>query len=124
VWGPNNALSPAYCDLSDFAALTPQPPVLWIRGADDLIVGDTAFLDFGTLGQLGYVPGWPGVEVFPPQPMVGQMRTVLDAYAAAGGHYWEKVVAECGHSPHIEHPDEFQAALLAHLEHATDQAGT
>jgi pimeloyl-ACP methyl ester carboxylesterase len=115
VYGSNNAMSPKYCNLSGFAAINPRPPVLWIRGADDQIVSDTSFLDFGTLGQLGFVPGWPGAEVFPPQPMVSQMRAVLDAYKAAGGRYWEKVLADCGHSPHIEHSAEFQAALLEHL---------
>jgi len=57
--------------------------------ADDQIVSDASALDFGTLGQLGFVPGWPGAEDFPPQPMVTQMRHVLDQYAGAGGRYEE-----------------------------------
>lgn len=116
--GPNNAMSPKYCNLTGFAAITARPPVLWVRGADDPIVSDTSLYDFGFLGQLGAVPGWPGAEVYPPQPMVSQLRAVLEAYAAAGGRYGEHVLAECAHSPHIEHPAEFQALLLEHLTKA------
>jgi pimeloyl-ACP methyl ester carboxylesterase len=46
--------------------------------------------------------------------MVTQTRAVLDAYAAAGGHYTE-VALDAGHSPQIEQPEEFYAALAAHL---------
>ncbi len=109
--GMNNAISPKYVNLSSFAATSPRPPVLWIRGADDAIVSDTSFFDLGFLGKLGVVPGWPGDEVFPAQPMVSQMRAVLDAYQARGGRYEEVVFAECGHAPHIEHAERFLAAL-------------
>jgi pimeloyl-ACP methyl ester carboxylesterase len=121
--GINNALAPLYCNLGAFAAIQPQPPILWLRGADDQIVSDTSFFDFGFLGQIGAVPGWPGAEVYPPQPMVSQMRAVLDAYQAAGGTYQEVVLPECGHSPHVEKPVEFQAHLRDHLEHAAQPAG-
>ncbi len=113
--GINNAFSPKYCNLSDFAAIAPRPPVLWVHGESDQIVSDTSLFDFGFLGQLGAVPGWPGAEVCPPQPMIGQMRAVLDAYAARGGRYVEHTLAECGHSPHIEKAEEFRALLAAHL---------
>ena len=92
-----------------------KPPVLWIRGTDDLIVSDTSFFDLNFLGQLGAIPGWPGAEVAPPQPMIAQTRRVLDTYTAQGGHYRELVLADCGHSPHLEHPDAVHEALLAHL---------
>jgi pimeloyl-ACP methyl ester carboxylesterase len=113
--GINNALSPLYCDLSAFAGVTPRPPVLWVRGADDQIVSDLSLFDFGTLGSLGAVPGWPGADAYPPQPMVGQMRALLDRYEAAGGAYWERVIADCGHSPQVEKPAEFVAFLREHL---------
>ncbi|MBL9101510.1 MAG: alpha/beta fold hydrolase [Myxococcales bacterium] len=109
--GMNNALSPKYVDLSGFAAIDPRPPVLWIRGADDVIVSDTSLFDFGFLGRLGAVPGWPGEEVCPPQPMIGQTRAVLEAYARSGGRFEELVLPACGHSPHIEKQAEFVAAL-------------
>jgi len=41
---------------------------------------------------------------------------VLDQYAANGGQYWEKVIAETGHSPYIEKPDEFVELLVKHLK--------
>ena len=106
--GVNNALSPKYRDLSGFAKIVEQPPVLWIRGDADQIVSDFAAVDLGALGQLGVVPDWPGVEVYPPQPMVSQTRAVLDRYR---GGYREIVLPGCGHSPHLERPAEFHAAL-------------
>ncbi len=45
-----------------------------------------------TVTVTGTVPGWPGVEVCPPQPMVAQQRAVLDRYAAAGGTVEEVVL--------------------------------
>lgn len=104
--GVNNALSPKYMHQADFALINPKIPVLWVRGADDQIVSDTSLFDLGFLGQLGAVPGWPGAEIYPPQPMVSQVRAVLDSYQANGGHYKEEVLHDCGHSPHIEKPDE------------------
>lgn len=110
-----NATSPKYLNLSGIADMPHKPPILWIRGDSDQIVGDNSLFDFGTLGMLGAVPGWPGAEAFPPQPMLSQMRAVLDRYAANGGRYREVVIADAGHSPHIEQPEAFMAALLKHL---------
>lgn len=117
VHGPNNALSPKYLgdSVERFVAATPKPPVLWVYGADDQIVSDTSLSDVGYLGKLGYVPGWPGDEVFPPQPMVSQTRAVLDRYAAAGGSYREVRLEECGHTPYLEHPERFMAEFTAVL---------
>ena len=108
----NNAISPKYCNVSGFALMEPKPPVLWVRGSSDTIVSDASFLDFGTLGRMGYVPGWPGEEAFPSQPMVSQTRAVLDDYAAGGGSYREEVLRGCGHTPHVERPREFQNLLF------------
>ncbi|MEO1267112.1 MAG: alpha/beta hydrolase, partial [Myxococcota bacterium] len=91
------------------------PPVLWIRGADDAIVSDTSMFDFGTLGQLGAVPGWPGEDQCPPQPMVAQTRAVLDAYRTAGGTFSEVVMDGVAHSPHLEKPEAFQEHLITFL---------
>jgi pimeloyl-ACP methyl ester carboxylesterase len=113
--GVNNAISPRYCDVSGFARITDRPDVLWIRGDADQIVSDKSLVDLGNLGLLGAVPGWPGADAYPPQPMVGQMRAVLDSYRAAGGHYGEHVLAGCGHSPHLERPEEFRALVTAFL---------
>ncbi|APR76042.1 Beta-ketoadipate enol-lactone hydrolase [Minicystis rosea] len=117
--GMNNAISPKYLRLDGFADIAERPPVLWVRGADDVIVSDTSLFDLGYLGQLGVVPGWPGVEAYPAQPMVAQMRAVLDAYKARGGRYREEVFADCGHSPHIEKAEAFAALVFPFLsEHA------
>jgi pimeloyl-ACP methyl ester carboxylesterase len=106
VQGPNNALSPKYMNQASFAAINPKLPVLWIRGADDQIVSDTSLLDLGFLGQLGAVPGWPGADIYPAQPMIAQIRTVLDNYRANGGEYREIILTDCGHSPHVEKQEE------------------
>jgi pimeloyl-ACP methyl ester carboxylesterase len=117
-FGPINALSPKYVgdSVERFAAASPKPHVLWIRGDSDMIVSDNSFFDFGTLGKLGYVPGWPGEEVYPPQPMVGQTRNVLEQYKAKGGSYEEVVMADTAHSPYIEKPDEFMAEFVKVLK--------
>lgn len=113
--GVNNALSPKYCDLADIVDIDPKPPVLWIRGAEDMIVSDQSFFDAGYLGQLGEIPGWPGEDEFPPQPMVSQTRDVLDEYEENGGSFEETVIDGTGHSPHIEKQTDVTDALLGHL---------
>lgn len=112
-FGPINAISPRYVgdSVARFIAAQPKPPMLWVRGDSDMIVSDNSFFDLGTLGKLGYVPGWPGEEVYPPQPMVSQTRHVLEQYAAQGGAFQEVVIADAGHTPYIEKPAEFMAAL-------------
>ncbi|MBP6789019.1 MAG: alpha/beta hydrolase [Candidatus Promineofilum sp.] len=116
VLGPMNATSPRNLNLSGIADMAHKPPILWIRGDSDQIVADNSLFDFGTLGMLGAVPGWPGADVFPPQPMLAQTRAVLERYQANGGRYQEVVIADAGHSPHIEQPEAFMEAFLGHLE--------
>ncbi len=118
--GMNNAISPKYCDLSTFARIEQGPDVLWIHGSGDLIVSDTSLLDFGFLGQIDAVPGWPGADLYPPQPMVSQMRAMLDDYASRGGGYREEVIPDCGHTPHVEKPEVFRRLLLDFLEAHTE----
>jgi pimeloyl-ACP methyl ester carboxylesterase len=116
VDGANNALSPKYMgDPEDIVSCDPKPPVLWVRGADDLAVSDTAAGDPGTWGPMGLVPGYPGPEAYPQQPMIGQTRAVLERYAAAGGSYAEVVIDDCGHVPFIEKPEEFNRVFHGHL---------
>lgn len=106
-----NTMSPAYCDLSGLADIPNQCPILWIRGDGDIMVSDNSLADFGTLGALGYVPGWPGAEYFPSQPMLAQTRYVLDRYAANGGSYREVVLPDSGHGCHLDQEEAFAAAL-------------
>jgi pimeloyl-ACP methyl ester carboxylesterase len=114
--GMNNALSGRYCNLTAFVDISPRPPVLWIRGDSDQIVSDASLFDFGQLGKLGLVPGWPGDAVFPAQPMLGQTRAMFDRYRARGGKVREEVLPNVGHSPHLEAPEAFRALLLGFLE--------
>jgi pimeloyl-ACP methyl ester carboxylesterase len=86
-----------------------------VRGADDRTVSDTSAADFGYLGKIGMVPDWPGEVVYPSQPMVSQVRAVLDEYAADGGSYREEVFADCGHTPHIEKAKAFRRVLTDFL---------
>lgn len=104
-----------YFDASGIVDLDHKPPVRWIRGAEDQIVADLAMFDLAALGSLGAVPGWPGAELCPPQPMLAQTRAVLDRYAANGGTYEETVIADSGHSPFLDQPAAFDAALHGHL---------
>jgi pimeloyl-ACP methyl ester carboxylesterase len=115
-WGATNATSPKYAvSVDKILAAEPKLSVLWIRGAEDMVVSDTAASDPGYLGMAGLIPDWPGEDVFPPQPMIGQTRAVLEKYAAAGGSYQEVVIADAGHLPFIEKPEEFNRALHAHI---------
>jgi hypothetical protein len=54
------------------------------------------------------VPGRLGEEVYPPQPMVSQIRAVLEMYVRNGRSYWEETIEECGHSPHVQKIEEFR----------------
>jgi len=104
--GVSNAVSPKYCDLTALADIDvdAKPPILWLRGGDDRLVGDRALSDCGTLGELGMIPGWPGAAVYPAQPMLGQTRALLERYRERGGSFREEVFEGCGHGPQIERP--------------------
>lgn len=105
-----NTMAPNHGDLSALSDIPEKPPVLWVRGESDIMVSDTSLCDFGFLGQAGAVPGWPGAEVIPPQPMVAQTRYVLDRYTANGGAYTETVLPG-GHGCHLESPQAFVQAV-------------
>jgi pimeloyl-ACP methyl ester carboxylesterase len=110
------AFNRKYFNASALAAIDPKPPILWLRGDSDLIVSDMAMFDLAALGAIGAVPGYPGAEECPPQPMLAQTRAVLDQYAANGGQYEEVVIAEAGHSPYLEKPAEFNTAFHKMLQ--------
>lgn len=115
VQGVNNAFSPKYCDTSAFGAIKQPFPVVWIRGDEDQVISDTSFFDLAYLGKLGAVPGWPGDEDCPPQPMLQQIRRVLDRYQAASNADVREVVLEgVAHGPLIERPDRV-AELLSEV---------
>ena len=114
--GVVNAFSRKYFDASALTEIDPTPPILWIRGADDLVISDNSMWDIAALGAMGIVPDWPGAAVCPPQPMLQQIRAVLDKYKANGGSYDEVVIEDAGHSPFIDQPEAFSEAFHAHLE--------
>lgn len=113
--GVLNAMSPGYFNTAALIDLDDKPPVLWVHGSADTVISDTSLSDVNHLGELGIVPNWPGDEVAPAQPMVSQTRDVLAAYADAGGSVTEAMFEGVGHAPHLESPDDFRAALLAHI---------
>lgn len=108
--GVCNTMSSVHGNLSEIVDVSVKPPILWMRGDQDAMVSDHSFCDFGYLGQVGMVPGWPGTDEVPPQPMVAQTRYVLDRYAENGGACRE-VVLPGGHGCHFEHPNEFVEAI-------------
>src|SRR6516225_9863484 len=101
--GVLNTMAPAHFRIADLSAVQPKPPVLWLRGTDDVIVSDHSLYDLAYLGSIGAIPGWPGEQAWPPQPMLAQTRAVLDGYAAAGGRYREVAIEDSGHGPHLDH---------------------
>ncbi|MBX6386892.1 MAG: alpha/beta hydrolase [Microbispora sp.] len=106
--GVLNTMAPTNFRIDDLHEIDPKPPILWIRGDQDVIVSDTSLFDLAHLGAIGAVPGWDGT---PAQPMVTQTRAVLERY----GNYREVVIEGAGHGPHLDKPGEFRAALLDHL---------
>jgi pimeloyl-ACP methyl ester carboxylesterase len=110
-----NALSPKYCDWTGIVDLDPKPPVLWTHGTADLVVADGAATEMGALGAAGHVPGWPGPETCPAQPMIAQIRALLAAYAAEGGTVRTELFEGSGHAPHIDARDRWLAVLTEFL---------
>jgi pimeloyl-ACP methyl ester carboxylesterase len=117
VWGSVNALAPKHLgDINRLYKAEPKLDLLWVRGSHDLAVCDSAAACPGTLGAAGLIPNWPGSEVYPPQPMLGQIRAALEKYAAAGGSYREVVIEDTAHVPFIEKPEEFNAVLHEYIQ--------
>lgn len=117
VYGPPNALSPKYIgdSVERFIENIKNIPVCWIRGSHDQIVSDNSLFDLGVLGKMGFIPGYPGEAVYPPQPMVGQTRAVLQKAAAKGAQWEEIVMEDTGHTPYIEKQEEFLHHFLKFL---------
>ena len=103
--GVLNSMSGKYYDTSAFGDVHDGPPITWLRATADQVVSDRSMFDFATLGELGAVPGWPGADVMPPQPMETQFRTVLETYAGNGGRWREVTLDGVGHGIPLEVPD-------------------
>jgi pimeloyl-ACP methyl ester carboxylesterase len=111
-----NALAPKYCRWAELVDLEPKPPVLWTHGTADVVVADGAAWEIGALGELGAVPGWPGADAFAPQPMVTQIRTVLEEYERRGGRVQMSMYEGSGHFPPIDAADRWSAEFFGFLE--------
>jgi pimeloyl-ACP methyl ester carboxylesterase len=118
-FGPLNAISAKYYDVSEFVQGQFHPPVLWVRGDKDVIISNRSFSDPAVLGESGFIAAWPGAETYPPQPMIDQMRYLLERYKHHGGQFTELVLPDVGHAPFIEEPDEFLNQFLSFLHSAT-----
>jgi pimeloyl-ACP methyl ester carboxylesterase len=113
-----NALSGKYCNWSGLADIHPKPPVLWTHGTADIVVADGSAWEMGTLGKMGYVPGWPGEDVYPPQPMVSQIRAVLQRYQAGGGSVRTEMFEGSGHGPLFDAAERWSALFFGFLHSA------
>jgi pimeloyl-ACP methyl ester carboxylesterase len=111
-----NALSGKHCHWARIVDLDPKPPILWTHGSDDIVVADGSPWEIGTLGQLGAIPGWPGEDGFPPQPMVSQIRAVLERYRDAGGRAEMETFEGSGHFPPIDAAQRWSATFFAFLD--------
>lgn len=118
VYGPVNANSPKYAIPTAQKLMKSgiQTPILWVRGSHDQIVSDESLFDLGTLGKLGAVPGYPGEDIYPPQPMIAQTRYFLEELAKNGSSFKEEVIENTGHTPYIEKPEVFASLLHNHLK--------
>jgi pimeloyl-ACP methyl ester carboxylesterase len=110
-----NALSPKYCNWAAIVDIEPKPPILWTHGSADIVVADGSAWEMGTLGKLGFVPGWPGEEVFPPQPMVTQIRAVLEKYRERGGRVEIEMFEGSGHGPLFDAADRWKNVFFKFL---------
>lgn len=106
-----NALSPKYCNWSALAELDRKPPILWTYGTEDIVISDHSAWDAGALGQDGHIPGWPGLEAHPPQPMVSQTAAVLERCDARVEPFQGS-----GHFPPIDAAERWRRSFFAFLD--------
>ena len=86
-----------------------------VPGATPGQFSDGSAWEMGTLGSIGAVPGWPGAQEFPPQPMVTQIREVLQRYEAAGGRGVTESFEGSGHFPVADAAERWRATFLDFL---------
>jgi pimeloyl-ACP methyl ester carboxylesterase len=113
--GVLNTMSPKYYNATGVVDVARKPPITWLRGAQDQVVSDASFFDLGYLGRLGAVPGWPGDDVLPPQPMAGQTRAILEAYRDRGGVAEEIALDDAAHGMPVEVPANVAEVIAARL---------
>ncbi len=103
------------CNTATFSALAdvqPQMPILWIRGDKDVMVSASQCLRCGGIGANGSSARLSRSGSIPSQPMVEQMRYVLERYRAVGGRYEEqRLISGSGHGCMLDHEDRVVALL-------------
>ena len=116
-FGPINAIAPRYNSsvLPQLLQTRDKPPLLWIHGDADPIISDASPSDVGTQGQLGFREGWPGPDVFPPQPLLQQVQFAVDQYRQHGGTTRQLILPGVGHTPYLERHEPFQSAMIDHF---------
>src|SRR5579859_1858584 len=57
--GVLNTMAPTHFRIADLSGVDPKPPVLWLRGADDVIVSDTSLYDLAAAAHAGADPRRP-----------------------------------------------------------------
>ena len=57
---------------------------------------------------MGLIPGWPGEEEFPPQPMVDQIADVLARYVNASGSVRTEMMEGSGQGPLFDAADRWR----------------
>ena len=119
-----NALSPKYCHWADIVDIAAKPPVLWTHGTADIVVADGSAWEMGSLGMQGVVPGWPGMDAFPPQQMVTQIRNILGEYEARGGHVRIEMFEGSGHGPLFDAADRWAQVFWEHVNAASRQGAS
>ncbi len=123
VHGPINAMAPLYNQwvLPELVSADPKPNLLWVHGADDAVICNSSPSDPGAQGKLGLRNDWPGEDEFPPQPLLTQVEHAVDQYERHGGRVKRCPMADVGHTPYLERPEQFQQELFRHL---TENAAT
>lgn len=101
--------------LGGIVDVSPKPPILWTHGTADIGIADGSAWEMGTLGKMGTVPGWPGEDVFPPQPMVTHIRNVLSEYHARGGRVDMEMFEGSGHGPLMDAADRWSRLFFEFL---------
>lgn len=100
-----NTMAPEYCNTSALADIDTLVDILYFQGDSDIIVADYSGSDINVAGARGLIPNWPGADIAPAQPMVSQMKAVLDRYMKRGGKVKEVNVPNSGHACHLEQED-------------------
>ncbi len=122
IRGILNALSCKYCSWAGIVDIDPKPPILWTQGTADVLVAENSLMDMGSLGKMGAAPGWPGDEMCPPQPMVTQIRNVLERYRDLGGRVHIEMFEGSGHGPFIDASEQWSRVFFEFLASAETSA--